>query len=107
MLIGEWFADHPATIYAREDSIVPHLDLSWLQESSEVVLVTHDYIVVETSALVQRGLGWEPLRRFIDDVVPALEVEYAGETLLSSALTALRGARSVTTSLVDQVSFEF
>jgi predicted nucleic acid-binding protein len=70
-------------------------------------LVTHDYIVVETSALVQRGLGWEPLRRFIDDVVPALEVEYAGETLLSSALTALRAARSVTTSLVDQVSFEF
>ena len=72
----------------------------------QAALLTHGYVVVETSALVQRRLGMEAVRALADDVLPALELVFVDESLHRAAAAALlaSGARDV--SLVDWTSFE-
>lgn len=69
-------------------------------------LLTHSYVVVETTALVQRRLGLEAARALTDEVLPALELVFVDESLHRAAAAALlaSGARDV--SLVDWTSFE-
>lgn len=69
-------------------------------------LLTHGYVVVETTALVQRRLGMEAVRALVDDVLPAFELVFVDEPLHQAAVAALlaSGARDV--SLVDWTSFE-
>jgi predicted nucleic acid-binding protein len=73
---------------------------------ASATLVSHSYVAVETSALVQRRLGADALRTLHDDVLPVLEVAYVDESLHRSAVAAhlASGARHV--SLVDWTSFE-
>lgn len=72
----------------------------------ETLLVTHNYVVVETAALVQRRLGQEAVRALLDDFVPAMSVFYVDESLHRAATAALRtGGPRI--SLVDHTSFEF
>jgi predicted nucleic acid-binding protein len=68
--------------------------------------ITHNYVVIETEALVHRRLGAGVVRRLLEDVVPALEVVWVDSELHATAVTAhLRSLRR-RSSLVDQVSFE-
>jgi len=69
-------------------------------------LLTHGYVVVETTALVQRRLGMEAVRALVDDMLPAFELVFVDEPLRQAAVAALlaSGARDV--SLVDWTSFE-
>lgn len=69
-------------------------------------LLTHSYVVVEASALVQRRLGMDAVRALVDDVLPALELVFVDEALHTAATAALlaSGARDI--SLVDWTSFE-
>jgi predicted nucleic acid-binding protein len=69
-------------------------------------LVTHGYVVVEVTALVQRRLGIDAVRTLHDDVLPALEVTYVEESLHRSAVAALLAAAARDVSLVDWASFE-
>ena len=75
-----------------------------LEEAS--VLVTTNYVLVETTALVQRRLGLEALRVFLDDVVPVLETVWIDEAIHRAGLSALRAAARRDLSLVDCTSFE-
>jgi predicted nucleic acid-binding protein len=69
-------------------------------------LVTHNYILVETSALVLRRLGLEALRVFETDIVPVLHIIWVTPDLHEASVGAhLLAARRVL-SLVDCVSFE-
>lgn len=68
-------------------------------------LVTHNYVVVETTALVQRRLGAAAARRFLDDLVPSLSILWVDEDLHRAAVDRLLGGRRKV-SLVDWVSFE-
>ncbi len=69
-------------------------------------LVTHNYVIVETAALVQRRLGLDAVARFVTDISPILRVVWIDEDLHSRAMTDVltTGRRQV--SLVDRVSFE-
>ncbi len=69
-------------------------------------LVTHNYVIVETAALVQRRLGLEAVARFVTDISPILRVVWIDEDLHRRAMTDVltTGRRQV--SLVDRVSFE-
>lgn len=68
-------------------------------------LFTHDYVVVETVALLQARIGLGPVRRLRDEVLPALTVTWVDADLHRTALDAtLAGTRNV--SLVDHTSFE-
>ena len=68
-------------------------------------LVTHNYVVLETTALVQRRLGVVATRVFHDDVVPAMEVVWIDEDLHRAAVDGLLGAGRRDISLVDWASF--
>lgn len=68
-------------------------------------LLTHEYVMVETIALVQRPLGLDTLRRFLDDLLPLVDVAWVDESLHLEAREALLAADRRHVSLVDRVSF--
>lgn len=70
-----------------------------------IELLTHEYVVVETVALVQRRLGLGALRRFVDDLLPIVEVAWVDPGLHAEAREALLAAGRRTVSLVDRTSF--
>lgn len=69
-------------------------------------LLCHNYILVETSALVLRRLGTEALRVFEQDIVPILRVIWVTEDIHAAAVGAQLVASRRSLSLVDCVSFE-
>lgn len=69
-------------------------------------LLTHSYVVLETTALVQRRLGMEAVRTLVDDVLPAFELVFVDEALHRTAEAALLAAGRRDVSLVDWTSFE-
>lgn len=68
-------------------------------------LLTHEYVVVESSALIGRRLGLPALRRFVDDFLPLLGVVWVDESLHAEAREAMLAAGRRQVSLVDWVSF--
>jgi len=68
-------------------------------------LVSHEYVVVETIALVQRRLGLDALRRFLDDLLPVVEIAWVDDALHVEAREALLAAGRRNVSLVDWTSF--
>ncbi|MEW6574254.1 MAG: PIN domain-containing protein [Bacillota bacterium] len=68
-------------------------------------LVCSNYVVVETSALLQRRLGIEALRSFYTSVWPGLTIIWVdGDTHLAG-VEAVLTARRRNLSLVDCISF--
>lgn len=72
---------------------------------AEQDLVTHSYVLVEVTALVQRRLGSDAVRRFSQDFLPALSTIWIDETAHTAGLAALLAALPTDVSLVDFVSF--
>ena len=72
----------------------------------EDVLVSHNYILVETSALVSRRLGMEAVRIFEQDIFPILHLIWVTQNIHNSAVSAFLLADRPSLSLVDCVSFE-
>jgi uncharacterized protein len=68
-------------------------------------LLTHEYVVVEATALIQRRLGVGALRRFVDDLLPLIEVAWVDEAQHLEAREALLAAGRRNVSLVDWTSF--
>jgi len=68
-------------------------------------LLTHEYVLVETTSLAQRRLGLQAVRSLVDDLLPLLEIAWVDEPLHAEAREALLAAGRRTVSLVDWVSF--
>lgn len=68
--------------------------------------MTHSYVFVETSALVQRRLGREPLRAFHQQLAPVLEIIEVDSSTRDAAVAAILAALPTKTSIVDYVSFQ-
>ena len=68
-------------------------------------LVTHNYVVVESAALIQRRLGAEAVRVFIDDILPAVRIHWIGESTHRLATAAMVASLNRGVSLVDWTSF--
>jgi predicted nucleic acid-binding protein len=81
----------------------------WLRgpgwDASEV-LVSHNYVLVETAALVHRRLGSPAVRVLFDGLVPALSIVYVDEVLHGRALAAYLAGLRRRVSYVDWVSFQ-
>ncbi len=73
--------------------------------AADETLLTHEYVVVEATALIQRRLGLGALRRFVDDLLPLVEVAWVDAGLHGEAREALLAAGRRTVSLVDWTSF--
>ena len=73
---------------------------------SEETIVTTNYILVETFALVQNRLGMTAIKVFQNDVVPVLRIEWIDKTVHHAAMGFMLAAVRKKLSLVDCVSFE-
>ena len=69
-------------------------------------LVTTNYVVHETWALVQHRLGWDAVEDFLDVMLPLCRVEFVDEALHSLAAQRCRQSRRRKLSLTDCLSFE-
>jgi predicted nucleic acid-binding protein len=74
--------------------------------ASDQGLLTTNYVLVETFALIQGRLGLEAVRDFQQDIVPVLDVEFITPEMHRLGMAALLAASRRGLSLVDCVSFE-
>ena len=70
------------------------------------VLLCHNYVLVETSALALRRLGTGAVRVFERDIVPVLKIMWVDRNIHNAAASAHLVAARRSLSLVDCVSFE-
>ena len=68
--------------------------------------VSHNYVVLESAALVHRRGGSDLTRRFMLDLVPLLDLVWVDERLHERAARDWLAGLSRGSSLVDYVSFE-
>jgi uncharacterized protein len=72
---------------------------------SATPLFTSNYIVLESSALLQNRIGFEAVQTFVSDLLPLVEVQYIDPETHSQALSSFLAARRRKLSLVDCSSF--
>ena len=72
----------------------------------DYTLVTNNYILVETLALLRSRIGIEAVRRFQEDVFPLLSLEFITPETHRLGTAALFSSSKRRLSLVDCISFE-
>jgi uncharacterized protein len=72
----------------------------------EAGLITSNYVLVETIALIQRRLGLDAVRAFQTGMAPLVGVEFTTPEFHRLGIAALLSASRRNLSLVDCVSFE-
>ena len=73
---------------------------------SDETLVTTNYVLVETCALLQHRLGLAAVRLFDEDIAPILDIIWVDGQLHHAAMGILLATGRKRLSLVDCVSFE-
>ena len=71
------------------------------------VIQTTNYVVLETTALLQHRIGLDPLRDFDQRVLPLINVHWVSSDLHQRGMRRLLRENKRTLSLTDSVSFEF
>lgn len=74
--------------------------------SPETTLITNNYVLLESFAVIQNRLGRESVRVFQEDILPIIEIKWIDESIHRLAVSALLTASKREISLVDCVSFE-
>jgi predicted nucleic acid-binding protein len=74
--------------------------------SSDSNLFSSNYILLETTALLQHRFGIEALRLFESDILPVVEIAWVDETIHKQGMSALLVANRRNLSLIDCTSFE-
>jgi len=77
--------------------------LQWVGDSAELIL--SNYILLETTALVQRRLGKQALRQFYDLLLPVMDTYWVSEEMHQKGMQLLFVSDQRQLSLVDCVSF--
>jgi uncharacterized protein len=77
---------------------------SWVAE--DVPLLTSNYVLIETTALVQNRLGFDAVNTLHADVLPVVQVHWVDTALHQAATAILITIRQRDLSLVDCTSFE-
>ena len=68
-------------------------------------LVTHSYVLVEATSLVQRRLGVHAARALWERLLRPVRVVWVGEEVHVAAVNALLASHKMEVSLVDHTSF--
>ncbi len=97
-----------SALYAIVDRDDQHHDqaASYFVNRADEDLLTHNYVIVESSALVGRRLGASAMRDLLEQVIPTLRVLWVDEELHQVAVAGAVVEPSGPVSLVDRVSFE-
>jgi len=94
-------------ILNRDDTNHPTAKNLWNELLySENVIISNNYVLVESFALIQRRLGIAAVRVFQEDILPLINIEWINAGTHKSAVSALLAASRRKLSLVDCVSFE-
>lgn len=90
----------------RDDQAHESAAIIWTQlVEQRAQLITSNYVLVETNALIQRRLGMRYVHVFEEQVVSLLTVIWIDDDLHRSGLMIMRAANRRHLSLVDCVSF--
>lgn len=94
-------------ILNANDQFHPAARQSWEEMiKADFVLFSSNYVLLETTALLQHRFGIEAVRLFESDILPVLEVHWVNELIHKQAMSALLVANRRALSLVDCTSFE-
>jgi predicted nucleic acid-binding protein len=74
--------------------------------ASASTLFSNNYVILETTALLQHRFGIEAVRLFESDIIPVLEIAWVDKDIHTQAMSALLVANRRNLSLVDCTSFE-
>ena len=74
--------------------------------SSDSPLFSSNYVILETTTLLQYRFGIEAVRLFESDIIPVVEIVWVDETIHKQGMSALLAANRRNLSLVDCASFE-
>ena len=100
------FVDTSALYALLDEGDMHHADAAdALRRLAGTELVTHAFVVVESTALIGRRLPWPASERLIDGLLPVIDVRPVDEDAYRAALAAYRRSGSARVSLVDQASF--
>jgi predicted nucleic acid-binding protein len=104
------FVDTTA-LYAllAEDDLHSQRAQGWLSGAGSdpaEILITHNYVLVETVALMHRRLGIGAVRRLFAIYVPGMSIRYVDEHVHARATSSYLASGSEPYSFVDRVSFE-
>ena len=98
-----------SAIYAvldRSDANHDAAAVTWRRLLTEsAVLVTHNYVLVEASALAQQRLGIGALRSIHEDIAPMLRIEWVSQEQHRTAVEMVLAAGRKKLSVVDCASF--
>ncbi|HSQ16097.1 MAG TPA: PIN domain-containing protein, partial [Anaerolineales bacterium] len=72
----------------------------------DAILFSSNYVILETTALLQHRFGIEAVRLFENDILPVIEIVWLDETVHKQGMSALLIANRRDLSLVDCTSFE-
>ena len=79
----------------------------WIKSLDESVnFLCHNYILVETLALLQHRIGMDCVSAFVRDILPVVRVEWVNEEMHRAGISSLLAASRRKLSLVDCISFE-
>lgn len=73
--------------------------------TSQEALVTTNYVLVETCALVQHRLGTQAVKLFQEDVAPVLSIHWIDQSMHHAAISVMLSTGRKKLSLVDCTSF--
>jgi uncharacterized protein len=91
----------------ENDQYHPQAKAVWTEVlSSDSSLFTSNYILVETTALLQHRFGIEALRLFQNNIQPVIEIVWIDESIHKQGMGILLAANRRALSLVDCTSFE-
>jgi predicted nucleic acid-binding protein len=76
----------------------------WLGKNTQ--FATSNYVLLESTTLLQRRLGLKAARLFQEELMPCLHVHWVDEALHSVAVKTLLATGRRDLSLVDSTSFE-
>ena len=76
----------------------------WLREGAS--LLTNNYVLVETAALLQHRIGLAAVRALHEEVMPLLQVDWVSKERHQAGMEAAFAAGRKKLSLVDCVSFQ-
>lgn len=93
-------------LFDRDDRNHDDAASIWSALTTDDRLLTHNLVVVEACALVQRRLGMKAVRGLLQDFLPLVEIASVDKDLLDRAGSALLAHGSRKVSLVDWTSFE-
>ena len=94
-------------ILDRDDANHASAADTWLRLlRDEQALLTSNYVLLETSALLQNRLGIAALRAFHQDVVPLLQIDWVSEERHYSGVEAALAASRKHLSVVDCIAFQ-